>query len=60
MKDYDKKGIAAVIALQALVGIKETKAKATRGWLAMDPHEREQTMLAHEALCGEKKAARRG
>jgi hypothetical protein len=47
LNDYDEAGVQAVIALQATAGIAETREKALRGWLGMDPSEREQTMLAY-------------
>lgn len=48
----EKEGIDAIIALQALAGIKESRKDARAGWYAMTPHMRSQTMLAYRALVG--------
>ena len=50
----EKKGVAAIIALQALAGIVESEAKAKKGWASMSASERETTMAAHAVLCGGK------
>lgn len=41
-----EQGIQAIIALQAFVGIVETREQAERGWDAMDERERKQTEFA--------------
>jgi len=43
------RGIHAIIYLQALVGIEETKEKATAGWDAMTEAEKDTTL----ALCNQ-------
>jgi hypothetical protein len=48
----DEAGIKAIIALQAVAGIKETREQATQGWKAMSAGEREQTMMAYQVVCG--------
>jgi len=50
----DEKGIKAIIALQALVGITETEEKARKGWRAMKDWEKERTLAAHATLIGGK------
>jgi hypothetical protein len=54
-KSYDERGIDAIIALQKVAGLKETREAAERGWRGMDPWQREQTMLAFEAVCAVQK-----
>lgn len=46
----EEQGIKAIIALQKLAGIKETKVKARRGWVAMTKEERDETMRAYKIL----------
>lgn len=53
MNTYDELGVKAIIALQELVGIEEPPDKALRAWRSMDPWQREQTLLAHDA-CAKK------
>jgi hypothetical protein len=47
---HDERGVAAIVALQKAVGVTETRERALKGWREMDPSEREQTLLAHEAM----------
>lgn len=49
-------GIQAIIALQAMVGIHETKRAAEHGWRRMTADERKMTLMAYEAIHGKKKA----
>ncbi len=45
-----EKGIAAIIALQKLGGIEETREEAAAGWDALSDHEKANTMAAFEVL----------
>ncbi len=45
-------GIQAIIDLQALAGVEESKEKAEAGWDAMSLEQQEQTILAHKMMCG--------
>ena len=45
-------GVRAIIALQATVGIAETRAQAERGWDAMSARQQEATMDAYAAVIG--------
>ena len=47
------KGINAIIYLQQLVGIEETREKAGAGWDAMTEHERASTLSLAEQYRGE-------
>jgi hypothetical protein len=55
MKFSKEKGIQAIIELQGLVGITESKEKAERSWNKFSSGEKEQTMLAHSICCKIKK-----
>ncbi len=48
----DEQGIQAIIDLQALGGVVETKEKATIGWAKMSQMERSATEDAHLTFCG--------
>lgn len=50
-------GINAIIALQAMGGIVESREKAEKGWDAMTPREQQQTMAAYQ-LFGPKEKPR--
>ena len=51
--DNDREaGIKAVIDLQAAGGIDETREEAEAGWDAMSSDEKENTMAAHQVVCG--------
>ena len=53
MSDFDReKGILAIIELQAVVGIEETRKEAEAGWDSLSENERSQTMAAHRMVCG--------
>ena len=49
----EERGIEAIIWLQALAGITESKAKALLGWRMMDKHAREHTLQTYHALKGD-------
>lgn len=49
---YDNQGARAIVFLQQKVGIVEMEERAYTGWRAMDPSQREQTLLAFEAAGG--------
>lgn len=49
-------GIKAIVALQALVGIKETESQARKGWHAMSTHDKKKTMLAYALFFSDKPA----
>ncbi len=44
-------GIDAIIALQAIAGITETRIEAEAGWSAMPACEKQNTMDAYAVLC---------
>jgi len=49
----DEKGIQAIIDLQAVAGIIETKANATKEWTEkFSDYDKDQTMRAHTQICG--------
>lgn len=50
----EEKGIRAIVALQALVGIIETEEQAKKGWQAMRDYEKEKTLAIHAMLIGGK------
>lgn len=53
MAQYEALGVRAIIALQKVVGVIESEAQASTGWRSMDPHEREQTLMAYDKVIGE-------
>ena len=44
-------GIQAIIELQALAGIEETRERAEAGWNAMTLAEQQKTILFHKVMC---------
>ncbi len=48
----DEQGIQAIIALQKMGGVDETKEQAAKGWMAMSEKDRINTEFAHKAVCG--------
>jgi hypothetical protein len=46
----EKAGVKAIIALQTLVGIKETEEQAKHGWNQMSDVEKKRTQIAYETL----------
>lgn len=48
----EEEGIQMIIALQKVVGVKETKKQTRAGWRAMSKLERQQTAMAHKTVCG--------
>ena len=46
-------GIQAIIDLQALAGIEESRENAEKAWDGMSPHDRDNTMAAHAVLVSE-------
>ncbi len=48
----ERAGIEAIVELQAAVGIKEPEDKARAGWRSMSAHEKAQTLMAHQIVCG--------
>lgn len=49
-EEREKKGIDAIISLQRIVGIPETKGSARRGWRAMSEQDRDTTLTAYDIL----------
>lgn len=47
----EQAGVKAIIALQALIGIKETEEQAKAGWHSLTPHEKESTIQIYNRLC---------
>lgn len=47
---YRQRGIEAIIFLQNMVGVKETKKTASKGWDKMSPSEQTQTLMAYNAM----------
>ena len=47
-----EKGIKAIIYLQSMAGIRESRDKAERGWDGMSEHEQETTIHVYEMLKG--------
>lgn len=54
----EEEGATFIVELQAKGGITESPEKARRGWRAMTPNQRAQTVLAHRALCGPPKPSK--
>lgn len=46
-----EEGIRAIIDLQELDGVEESRASAERGWDSMSARGRRQTQIAHARLC---------
>ena len=55
----EEEGVKAIIALQLLVGVRETEEKAKIGWDGMNEEEQEFTIKVHEALKKLKEGVRR-
>ena len=50
---YDREhGIQAIIALQKCVGISEPRHAPEHEWDGLSEHDKIQTTLAHQAICG--------
>ena len=52
--DERERGIKAIIFLQSLAHITETRDNAEKGWASMSDSDRENTMAAFQALGGGK------
>jgi len=51
--EEDEKGIQAIIDLQAVAGIIETREHATKEWTEkFSDYDKDQTMRAHIIVCG--------
>jgi len=49
----EEQGVKAIIALQIMVGIKESEEKARNSWnTVFSEFDKEQTETAHKNLCG--------
>ncbi len=48
----DEQGMQAIIELQEMGGVVETKEKATEGWAKMSNSAKEQTEASHLMFCG--------
>lgn len=56
MSDEREKGIEAIIKLQALANIEESREKAEKNWDLMNDWEKENTMAAYKVLIGDRNA----